>query len=34
LFLGFQPLNPKSAQAPPPQHADNNALYLIYNIDD
>jgi hypothetical protein len=33
LFLGFQPLNPNSPLAPP-QHADDNNLFLIYNIDD
>jgi len=34
LFLGFQPLNPKSPLAPPEQSDDNNNLFLIYNIED
>lgn len=33
LFLGFQPLSPKSALAPPQVEGDNN-LFLIYNIED
>lgn len=33
LFLGFQPLSPKSALAPP-QKADENNLFLIYNIEE
>lgn len=32
LFLGFQPLSPKSPLAPP-QNSDNN-LFLIYNIEE
>lgn len=30
LFLGFQPLSPKSPLAPP-HHTDDHNLYLIYN---
>lgn len=33
LFLGFQPLSPKSALAPP-QSANDNSLFLIYKIED
>lgn len=33
LFLGFQPLSPKSPLAPPPSGNDNN-LYLIYKIEE
>lgn len=33
LFLGFQPLSPKSPLAPP-QNADDNNLFLIYKIED
>jgi len=33
LFLGFQPLSPKSPLAPP-QKADENNLFLIYNIEE
>lgn len=33
LFLGFQPLSPKSPLAPPQSGADNN-LFLIYKIED
>lgn len=36
LFLGFQPLSPKSPLAPPQQCAGSNDdnLFLIYNIED
>lgn len=33
LFLGFQPLSPKSPLAPPQSGTDNN-LFLIYKIED
>lgn len=33
LFLGFQPLSPKSMLAPPQNASDNN-LFLIYKIED
>lgn len=33
LFLGFQPLSPKSSLAPPQASEDNN-LFLIYKIED
>jgi len=33
LFLGFQPLSPKSSLAPPQSGNDNN-LFLIYKIED
>lgn len=33
LFLGFQPLSPKSPLAPPQSGAENN-LFLIYKIED
>lgn len=36
LFLGFQPLSPKSPLAPPTRRdgPDNNNLFLIYNIEE
>jgi ornithine decarboxylase antizyme 1 len=34
LFLGFQPLSPKSPLAPPQEAAENNNLFLIYNIEE
>lgn len=34
LFLGFQPLSPKSPLAPPPQTNSENNLFLIYRIDE
>lgn len=33
LFLGFQPLSPKSELAPP-EKADANNLFLIYNVEE
>jgi len=33
LFLGFQPLSPRSPMAPPPEFGENN-LFLIYNINE
>lgn len=33
LFLGFQPLSPKSELAPP-EKADSSNLYLIYHIEE
>lgn len=33
LFLGFQPLSPSSELAPP-ESADSNNLFLIYNIEE
>lgn len=33
LFLGFQPLSPRSPLAPPSEFGENN-LFLIYNINE
>lgn len=35
LFLGFQPLNPRSPLAPPAEYGRNDEnLFLIYHIED